>query len=125
MDDFVIHTSATSSSTPNQNIKEENESHSSSSRSKQDSQTALSSELMSHAQKYIDEDPDTRLWSCVDLLSGKETSGKQYAIIILNQPITHKDTFFRIWDASSLRLCADGGANRLFDLFSSAVQRKK
>lgn len=125
MDDFVTYNPASSSSNQNQITKQENGSQSSSSRNKQDSQTSFSSDFLSHAQKYIDQEPDTRLWSCVDPLSGKESPGKHYAIIILNQPITHKDTFFRVWDSSSLRLCADGGANRLFDLFSSAVQRKK
>lgn len=36
-------------------------------------------------------------------------------MIILNQPITRRDTLMRVWYASTLRYCADGGANRLYD----------
>ncbi|KAI9632252.1 thiamine pyrophosphokinase, partial [Dioszegia hungarica] len=40
---------------------------------------------------------------------------ERYATIVLNQPITRDDVFRRAWRASSLRICADGGANRLHD----------
>lgn len=46
----------------------------------------------------------------------EETIGRPN-LLILNQPIAHFDAFSRLWDHSSYRICADGGANRLFDMF--------
>ena len=39
------------------------------------------------------------------------------ALIILNQPIADTRVLGRLWNHSSYRLCADGGANQLYDLF--------
>ncbi|WWC91849.1 uncharacterized protein L201_006796 [Kwoniella dendrophila CBS 6074] len=52
-------------------------------------------------------------WTCEELLRGG--SSKPYALIIVNQPI-RPDLLNKVWKAASIRLCADGGANRLFDL---------
>lgn len=54
-----------------------------------------------------------RTWTCEELLRGHAT--KKYALIIVNQPI-RKDLLQRAWQAVDIRLCADGGANRLFDV---------
>lgn len=67
-------------------------------------------------------------WNCADILSSRESP--RYAMIILNQPITRLDSFVNAWNASmslersaltlgSVRICADGGANRLFDCLES------
>tara|TARA_R110002003_G_scaffold626_2_gene20875 strand:+ start:8415 stop:9248 length:834 start_codon:yes stop_codon:yes gene_type:complete len=47
-------------------------------------------------------------------------------LLILNQPIAHFDAFARLWRHTGYRVCADGGANRLFDMFEGelAVQRE-
>ncbi|KAF1912809.1 thiamine pyrophosphokinase [Ampelomyces quisqualis] len=47
-------------------------------------------------------------------------------LLILNQPIAHFDAFARLWRHSGYRICADGGANRLFDMFQGelATQRE-
>jgi thiamine pyrophosphokinase len=37
-------------------------------------------------------------------------------LLILNQPIASLDVLAKLWKHSRYRLCADGGANRLFDL---------
>jgi thiamine pyrophosphokinase len=39
------------------------------------------------------------------------------ALIILNQPIADTTILDRLWSHTSYRLCADGGANQLYDLF--------
>nr|XP_019010453.1 thiamine pyrophosphokinase [Kwoniella pini CBS 10737]OCF49234.1 thiamine pyrophosphokinase [Kwoniella pini CBS 10737] len=55
----------------------------------------------------------TTLWTCAELLRGE--SSKPYSLIIVNQPI-RQDLLAKAWKAASLRLCADGGANRLYDI---------
>jgi hypothetical protein len=70
------------------------------------------------AEPYIKVEPAIQLWSCTDVLKGISGS-TPYAMIILNQPIERKETFVRAWTASELHLCADGGANRLHDLWTS------
>merc|ERR1711862_304969 len=42
-------------------------------------------------------------------------------LIILNQPLCSKkdSIFYKLWNMSFIRVCADGGANRLFDLSNS------
>ncbi|KAI5269806.1 thiamine pyrophosphokinase [Aureobasidium subglaciale] len=46
---------------------------------------------------------------------GKDQS--KPALIILNQPIADTRVLDRLWNHTSYRLCADGGANQLHDLF--------
>ncbi|KAF8249832.1 thiamine pyrophosphokinase [Wilcoxina mikolae CBS 423.85] len=38
-----------------------------------------------------------------------------FALLILNQRISNKALFTALWKNSSLQVCADGGANRLYD----------
>jgi len=49
------------------------------------------------------------------------------SLIILNQPIADFETFKRLWKHAEYRLCADGGANRLYDMFegSRATMREQ
>ncbi|ORY08261.1 thiamin pyrophosphokinase 1 [Basidiobolus meristosporus CBS 931.73] len=49
-----------------------------------------------------------------------------FAVVVLNQPIPHKNTIFKhIWKRASIRLCADGGTNRLHDAFSGTEDLEK
>ncbi|KAG0210312.1 hypothetical protein BGX28_009468 [Mortierella sp. GBA30] len=58
-------------------------------------------------------------------LSGGFGEGK-FALIILNQPILiPRRLFENIWRNATYRFCADGGANRLHDLFEGDEERKK
>ncbi|KAJ9619175.1 thiamine pyrophosphokinase [Taxawa tesnikishii (nom. ined.)] len=41
------------------------------------------------------------------------------ALIILNQPIADVEILSRLWDHTSYHLCADGGANQLYDLLKA------
>lgn len=75
------------------------------------------------ARPILDQDPSVTAWTCVDLIQGLP-GPRPYAMIILNQPITRKDIFLRAWAASEMRLCADGGANRLYDLFNDEQRSK-
>ncbi|KAJ3552087.1 hypothetical protein NM688_g4345 [Phlebia brevispora] len=43
---------------------------------------------------------------------------RKYALIILNQPFTF-NLLKQLWDASSWKCCADGGANRLHDTLNA------
>ncbi|KAJ7707769.1 thiamine pyrophosphokinase Thi80 [Mycena rosella] len=47
-----------------------------------------------------------------------ETTPKR-ALVILNQPFS-EGLFLRLWSSSQWHCCADGGANRLFDVVDSA-----
>jgi len=40
-------------------------------------------------------------------------------LLILNQPIASLEVFERLWRHTRFRICADGGANRLYDMFDA------
>ena len=51
-----------------------------------------------------------------------ETKGaRPLALIILNQPFS-LGLLRRVWSATSWRACADGGANRLYDVLTAASE---
>lgn len=74
----------------------------------------LSAAFSTVAEGYKAKYPGIRTWSPVGLLADRP-GRTNYAMIILNQKITRRDTLYRAWTASTVRLCADGGANRLYD----------
>ncbi|KIJ45083.1 hypothetical protein M422DRAFT_167049 [Sphaerobolus stellatus SS14] len=47
------------------------------------------------------------------------------ALIILNQPIDEELLLKRLWDSSAWHACADGGANRLYDLCGNEERRSQ
>lgn len=49
---------------------------------------------------------------------------KKSALIILNQPFTI-GLLWKLWKTSTWKACADGGANRLYDLFSGELQDQR
>lgn len=53
--------------------------------------------------------------------SHPETSKNPPDLLILNQPIADFEAFARLWKHTKYRVCADGGANRLFDMFDGAL----
>lgn len=73
------------------------------------------------ADRYRRDYPNLRTWSLTGLFSDTGRPLRNpLALIIVNQPITRLDTLRRAWYASSVRLCADGGANRLYDALAPA-----
>ncbi|KZF20736.1 Thiamin pyrophosphokinase [Xylona heveae TC161] len=53
-------------------------------------------------------------WRPVEYM--KQGSKAKFALLILNQPITDIPVFERLWENAAVKICADGGANRLHDL---------
>jgi len=63
---------------------------------------------------------------------GESTSTQTVVLLILNTPGLTPDLlkpggslFRRLWDLSSMKVCADGGANRLHDASVSSVSHKR
>ena len=46
-------------------------------------------------------------------------------LVILNQPIADFHVFSRLWKHTKYRICADGGANRLYDMFVGELESGK
>ncbi|GAA5897337.1 hypothetical protein JCM6882_001861 [Rhodosporidiobolus microsporus] len=63
-------------------------------------------------------DAATKLWDTHTLLEQPYSSQAQpNALLILNSPLPPQPLFRKLWAAASVRYCADGGANRLFERF--------
>ncbi|KZT43762.1 Thiamin pyrophosphokinase [Sistotremastrum suecicum HHB10207 ss-3] len=64
-------------------------------------------------------------WSTT-FLSGnpRSQSRQEYALIVLNQPFEFS-LLRRLWSACSIKCCADGGANRLYDTLLAKHQQVK
>lgn len=75
---------------------------------------------MLHRQTKMDDTGLTQyeLWPTAYLggEGGGANSADEVALIILNSPIASYEYFRRLYEHASLRICADGGANRLHDL---------
>ncbi|EQL03889.1 hypothetical protein G6O67_004625 [Ophiocordyceps sinensis] len=56
-------------------------------------------------------------WQPARLLQDHETS-PDFALLVLNQPLKNSANLRRLWKNSTLRVAADGGANRLHELSS-------
>lgn len=60
-------------------------------------------------------------------LVAPDGSAELAALIILNQPIADIELLSQLWANTNYRVCADGGANRLYELFvdTNAESRKR
>lgn len=56
-------------------------------------------------------------WDVNFLKNGNHAADRPHALIILNQPFS-LPLLERLWNSTQWHCCADGGANRLFDVFS-------
>ncbi|KAG9237806.1 thiamine pyrophosphokinase [Amylocarpus encephaloides] len=69
-------------------------------------------------------DDDVMVWHPADVLSDRPNLHEKSALIILNQPLELRESFYRrVWDNSTLRVAADGGANRIHELVTSSSQK--
>lgn len=71
----------------------------------------------SRAEEHTTWDPS------IFLMPSAETKRPRYAMVLLNCSIDARQIghFRRLWTSASLRLCADGAANRLLDSFGTAA----
>lgn len=51
--------------------------------------------------------------------------GIDKALIILNTPLMSKDTLKTLWSSCSWHICADGGANRLHDMWGAGEESSR
>ncbi|UZJ55159.1 hypothetical protein CBS101457_004479 [Exobasidium rhododendri] len=71
--------------------------------------------------------PDTtdlyKQWHPNQLFKPTTAETESFAAILLNQPVSpvYRRTIKELWERASLRLCADGGANRLFDEYGDDI----
>jgi len=56
-------------------------------------------------------------WRPAQVLQGRDVA-PNFALLILNQPLRNGVNLRKLWRSSSLRIAADGGANRLHELSS-------
>ncbi len=75
------------------------------------------------ALSFADADMDTAEASVFNpalyLTESHEPAGAPPSLLILNQPITYFTVFAQLWEHAGYRMCADGGANRLYDMFEN------
>jgi hypothetical protein len=53
-----------------------------------------------------------------------EDAATQSILIILNCPLSFTPKFERVWSNAKYSICADGGANRLFDMLGEDVRQR-
>ncbi|KAK9238527.1 thiamine pyrophosphokinase [Lipomyces kononenkoae] len=61
------------------------------------------------------------------LLGGDDdvkTAVKPFALIVLNQPVTDLDMLDRVWSNAAVKICADGGTNRLYGALDESTRAK-
>jgi thiamine pyrophosphokinase len=66
---------------------------------------------------------DAVIWHPADIFANRATLHKHFGIIVLNQPLELRASFYAtVWQNSSYHVGADGGANRVYDLDKSSVR---
>ena len=74
-----------------------------------------------HVSSHIE---DEKIWDPSPfLVPSQQNEVRRFAMVLLNSPIDSRQVghFRRLWESASLRLCADGAANRLLDSFGAAA----
>lgn len=79
----------------------------------------ISIPIRSHSpQNAMTDGSNAHRWTCNGILC-PATSGPSFALIVLNQPVTRPDILQRLWQNARVKICADGGGNRLHDTLQS------
>ncbi|KAK9384839.1 thiamine pyrophosphokinase [Lipomyces mesembrius] len=55
---------------------------------------------------------------------GDNATVKAFALIVLNQPITDLNMLDRVWSNAAVKICADGGTNRLYAALDESTRSK-
>ncbi|KAI9803161.1 MAG: hypothetical protein M1826_005025 [Phylliscum demangeonii] len=58
-------------------------------------------------------------------MSDLEAGGQDFALLILNRPISDDSLFRRLWTHANYKICADGAANRLYTFFGNRTSLDK
>jgi len=67
--------------------------------------------------------PDQIEWYPADLFSRHPKLHKSFALIVLNQPLELRPSFYaHVWQNAVYHVGADGGANRIHDLIGSTTE---
>ncbi|KAJ1022804.1 hypothetical protein NDA18_005137 [Ustilago nuda] len=77
-----------------------------------------------HNEQGTASDEEINVWDPSSfLVPSLRANAPRYAMVLLNSPIDRRQVghFRRLWDSASLRLCADGAANRLLDTFGATA----
>ncbi|KAJ2966156.1 hypothetical protein NUW58_g10731 [Xylaria curta] len=61
---------------------------------------------------------DSIEWYPIRQLLGQ--AGHEFILITLHQPIRDPSLFRDLWDSAEIKIAADGGANRIYDLSKQA-----
>ncbi|KAG0298389.1 hypothetical protein BGZ96_000103 [Linnemannia gamsii] len=76
--------------------------------------------------KYLEDPQEYQRKYVTDKKDSMASHHGKFALIILNQPILiHRTLFNNVWENATYRICADGGANRLYDLLKTDEEREK
>lgn len=91
----------------------------------QDEEADVSDDLEGqHNQQASASNADKQMWDPSPfLLPWSQNDVPRYAMVLLNSPIDTRQIghFRHLWKSASLRLCADGAANRILDCFGAAA----
>ncbi|KAJ1326875.1 thiamine pyrophosphokinase [Microdochium nivale] len=63
-------------------------------------------------------------WHLPRVVRPSDFPGYSYALVILNQPIDNEPLFTELWKNASLRVAADGGANRILQLNKRVLKKQ-
>ncbi|KAK9355590.1 thiamine pyrophosphokinase [Lipomyces doorenjongii] len=75
------------------------------------------SEVEIESATYIDR-------ASILLPPGDNATVKEFALVVLNQPITDLNMLYRVWSNAAVKICADGGTNRLYAALDESKRSK-